>query len=186
MDNELVKQKVFEAIELAEKIINVKIKHELLMYYCDLPRLELNPFYNQLSESSALVVEYYYGNPSRIYCPLGQINIDSACSWNKYIDTNPGYQNMDRFGKYIRSEFNLILHQDAIIDRFGKYGEWYKVGDSEVKLWTQFSTDEARDLFKKYLKEYILNKSEFADYKIDSWRACNVAWKRGRGNDIRH
>lgn len=57
MNMELIKSKTLDAIEIAEFIIETMQSNNVRSIYPALQNFSVNPFYNQISEESSLVIE---------------------------------------------------------------------------------------------------------------------------------
>lgn len=164
MNMELVKAKVLEGIKLTEDIIEIMKSFNVRSVYPELQKLRVNAFYNQISEESTLVVEEYYGLPSKVYTPLGYITI---CAGYTFIDTDGTWKTQceieSEIHQVMEDKLNLKLYANAKQTNMGIIGGWYTVGKSTdpfINFKKQFEYEEANKLFALYLNEYI-NKNEF-------------------------
>ena len=163
MNMELVKLKVLEAIKLTEDIIEIMKTYNVHSIYPELQNLSVNPFYNQISEESALVVEEYYGLPSKVYTPLGYISICSGYTLINSKETGKTQREIENeIHTVLENKLNLRLYAAPKTTIMGIVGGWYTIGNVDDFLYhKQFEYREANELFAKWLDEYISNKNEF-------------------------
>lgn len=155
VDIDRIKQKTLEAIKLADELIEFMKETGIRSNYPELNELYVNPFYNQISEDSALVVENYYGFPSKVYSPVGYINITQSYTC---IDVHVEEFDSEKFFKDLEDKFNLKMFEEPVTNALGVIGGWLSIGGVEVNNTRNFEYDEAKKLFKECLQEYINSK----------------------------
>lgn len=157
MNMELIKSKTLDAIEIAEFIIETMQSNNVHSIYPTLQDFSVNPFYNQISEESSLVIEEYYGLPNKVYTPLGYICLTSNYT---YIDNEDQEAVETTIYKALKDKFNFTLYKEAANTSLGIIGGWYTIDGQPFTQIRQFDHDVARNLFSEWLDEYISNKNK--------------------------
>ena len=112
---------------------NDEVQQFSLKHFKDGP----NPFYNQMK--SGLILEEYYGTPSKIYTSIGYWNIlGSTCS------ENLGFEKvMD----ILKNDLGLILLKKGDQTKKGYFGPYWKI--------TKFDNNNLPETIEKDKTEYI-------------------------------
>lgn len=155
MNMELIKSRTFDAIKLAEFIIETMQSNNVHSDYPALQDFRVNPFYNQISEESSPVIEEYYGLPHKVYTPLGYI-----CVSYGFTSVDDGETAKTAIYKALKDKFNYVLYEEAGLARFGLIGGWYTIDGQPFTQINQFNYDDANNLFSEWLAEYISNKNK--------------------------
>jgi len=117
MNLEKIEEKVLIALKIREGIQNIFKKHNVSTSYC---QDDVNPFYNQTDENTeGFICEYYYGSPSKIYTPLGYINI-----WSGGMIAD---KNCDLAVREIENKFGFVLKRGEFNNSMGTFGGWYYI-----------------------------------------------------------
>lgn len=101
---------------------------------------DVNPFYNQITDNGGIGLEFYYGKPSKLYTPLGYIDI--TCNFTCGGDD-------DVIVKRLISDYGAVLVRELKITNMGEFGPVYAI--------TQLPwTDEKLPVFEyRKRQEYI-------------------------------
>lgn len=77
-----------------------------------------NPFYEQIVDNGGIGLEFYYGMPSKLYTPLGYINITSnfTCGGDK-----------DAIVERLIADYGAILVEEETISSIGVFGPVYAI-----------------------------------------------------------
>ena len=117
MNLEKIEEKVLIALKIREGIQNIFKKHDVSTSYS---KDDANPFYNQTDENTeGFICEYYYGTPSKIYTPLGYINI-----WSGGMCAN---KDCDLAIREIEDKYGFVLKREEFNDFMGTFGGWYYI-----------------------------------------------------------
>ena len=157
MNMELIKSKTLDAIKIAEFIIELMQSNNVDSIYPTLQEFGVNPFYNQISEESSLVIEEYYGLPHKVYTPLGYIRLTSGYT---FINNEDQKAVETTIYKALKDKFNFTLYEEAEYTSLGIIGGWYTIDGQPFTQVRQFDYDVANNLFSEWLDEYISNKNK--------------------------
>lgn len=117
MGVERIKEKVLIALRIRDGIHKIFRKNGVNTVLCT---NRVNSLYNQTDEyAEGFICEYYYGIPSKIYTPLGYLEIWSG-----------GIVNDEKCSdaiKEIENTFGFILKQEEKHDNNGIHGGWYYI-----------------------------------------------------------
>lgn len=118
MNKEMIIKKVKNALEIRQYIQDILKKYNV---ETEFNKDSVNPFYNQTEENyEGFICEYYYGYPSKIYTPLGELSIISG-----YLVNNENGKNAI---KEIETSLGLVLIKEPILDKiWGQFGGWYYI-----------------------------------------------------------
>lgn len=117
MNKEKIKEKVSIALRIRKEIQNIFKKHNVSSSYI---KGSVNPFYNQINENTeGFICEYYYGTPSKIYTPLGYIDI-----WSGGMCAD---KNCDNAIREIEDKFGFVLKRKEFNNSMGTFGGWYYI-----------------------------------------------------------
>jgi hypothetical protein len=147
----IFKQKTLEAIKLTDELIEFMKEFKIDSNYPSIEKLGVNPYYDQISETSTIVVEQYYGYPSKVYSPLGSIKITGSYTAFQSIDK-------EEFYKQLEERFNLKMFKEPITNNIGVIGGWLSIGGVAPVYSNNLEYNEAKELFEDWLVEYILSK----------------------------
>lgn len=152
MNKEKIKEKVIIALKIREEIQNIFKKYNVSTSYCN---DDTNPYYNQTDENTeGFICEYYYGSPSKIYTPLGYIDI-----WSGFMC---GGEEHNKAIEEIKRVFGFIKKQESYNNSLGTIGGWYYItklpwdnSTLECNCVVRNSKDfipykEARELYKQF------------------------------------
>lgn len=117
MNIELIKQKMKLALKMRDEMQEIYKKYEVATGY---DKQSVNPFYNQIDENTeGFICEYYYSHPSKIYTPLGYLDITTSFM---VID-----QNAMKAIKEIEEKFGFVLKKEAYMSVMGCHGGWFNI-----------------------------------------------------------
>lgn len=72
-----------------------------------------------------LILEMYYGTPSRLYTPWGGLDLIGCCA------SNGGGRGWDGVLQDMKAKVGLELFKEEIIDTMGHHGPWYAITSVE-------------------------------------------------------
>jgi hypothetical protein len=139
MNRRLIKQKVIEAINLRDDLIQEMKNCGIHSDFSDKPYH--NAIRGQIAEDAALVIEYYYGLPAKIYTPIGYISITGGY----HRETIPG--GYDRITKILEEKYGFKLARPAEKSTIGELGPWYSKDGTMVMAEEELDSDTAREIF---------------------------------------
>ncbi len=116
---------------------------------------DINPFYDQIIENGGIGLELYYGEPSKIYTPLGYIHIVNGF-------TSREKNNQEEFLKELKEKYGLITVLEGKQSKQGYFGPYYSITKlpwepgkeipifewKKKKDYTEHNI--AKDIFEKY------------------------------------
>lgn len=157
MDENKIKEKMMIAFRIRSEIVKIFNRHNVRVSISS----SINQCYNQISENdNGFICQYYYGNPSKIYTPLGYLRIFD----NLYNDDG-----IDDAIKEFEESFGLVLKHEAHYDKnLGEFGGWYYITklpwDDKIKFDTNYDTKNMKD-FIDYDTASMISKEAFDEYK---------------------
>lgn len=78
----------------------------------------VNPFYSQITDNGGIGLEFYYGYPSKLYTPLGEIDI--TCNFTCGGDE-------DAIVKRLISDYGAVLVSEVERNYMGEFGPVYAI-----------------------------------------------------------
>lgn len=79
-----------------------------------------NPYYNQITDNGGIGLEFYYGLPSKLYTPLGQVEI--TCD---FVGTCAGMKEL--IAEKVLKEYGAVLVDDEKKTTLGIFGPVYAI-----------------------------------------------------------
>lgn len=143
MNIEAIKLKVLEAINLRSDIIEDMKKCGIKSNFADVP--EYNCFYGKIAENAELVIEYYYGAPSKIYTPIGYIRITGSYHTQEIPGAYKAFDNL------LINKYGFKLAIEERVCSMGAVGPFYSKDGIMEMASEDIDYELCSDIFKSLI-----------------------------------